>query len=192
MKFNKYFFVFIVILVTIPLIGCSKQVLLNESNSNLLNYNFKITNLKNIDKTLSNQKYGYSTDPNRKYAAVIIYQGKKASMNQYLVNKSDIVNLNIPKDSFFIISLHANCTIASSWNIKNNIDNGIIQFQNRSWIDIPMPKSEKGKPGLNYNRQNFYFKTLKLGSQKIIMRYEHEVEEIDEPFEINFNIKINE
>lgn len=194
MKFKKYIFVLIVvvILIIISFTSGSDHVLFDEQNSKLLNYNFKIGNLKNIDKTLSNQKYIYSTNPNQKYVAVIIYDGKKALMNQYLVNKSDIVDLNIHKDSFFIISLHANRIIASSWNIKNNIDNGIIQFQDKSWIDIPMPKSEKGKVGLDYDRQNFYFKPLKLGSQKIIMRYEHEGEQRDEPFEINFNINIKE
>lgn len=36
-----------------------------------------------------------------------------------------------------------------------------------------MPKSEKGKEGSNYDRQNFYFKPLKSESEKLVMRYEH-------------------
>jgi len=74
--------------------------------------------------------------------------------------------------------------------MKNNLDNRVIQFENRSWVDIPMPISEQGKTGANYDRQNFYFKPLKSGNEEVAMRYEHQTEQRNEFFEISFNIKV--
>lgn len=170
--------------------GCSNNVLLNEQRDRILNYEFKISDTKNIDKTLSKQRYSYSTDIYKKFASVVTYKCKNASMKQYLIKEDGTVDLTIPKDSNFIISLPANRIITYTWNIKNNIDKEIINFENRSWIHIPMPKSSENTDGVNYDRQNFYFKPLKSGSQKIVMRYEHETEQRDESFEITFNIII--
>lgn len=180
----------LLIILTMIVTGCSKNVLLDEQDSNLLNYSFKISNLKDIDKTLSNQKYSYSTNIDNKYVAVITHHSKKASINQYLINKDGKVDLTIDKDSNFIISLPANRTITYTWNIKNSMDTGIIQLDNRSWIDIAIPKSKNGYDGVNYDRQNFYFKPIKAGNEKIIMRYEHGTEQRDEYFEITLNIEI--
>lgn len=106
------------------------------------------------------------------------------------MEKDESVDLVLPKGSLFIVSLHANRTIAYTWNVRNNIDNGIIQLENRTWIEIPLPKSEKGKAGANYDRQNFYFEPLKSGSEKIVLRYEHQTEQSNESFEFTFNIEV--
>ena len=189
MSFRKpILYLLIIFLIIITL--CSKNVFLDKQNDKLSNYNFKITDIKSIDKTLSNQKYLYSTNADKKYVAVITYQSKVASINQYLVDKDGQIDLIIPKGSLFIISLHANRTIAYTWNIKNSIENGIIQLQDRSWIEIPLTKSEKGKDGTNYDRQNFYFKSLKSGNEKVVLRYEHKTEQNNESFEVTFNIEV--
>lgn len=180
----------LLIIFSVLVMGCSKNVLLDEQNSDLLNYNFKIVDLKNTDKTLSNQIYSYSTNIDKKYVAVITYKSKNASLNQYLINKDETVDLTVPKDSYFVISLPANRTITCTWNIKNSIDNKVIQFENWSWIDIPIPKSEKASTGVNYDRQNFYFKPIKAGNEKVVMRYEHQTEKQNEFFEITFNVNI--
>lgn len=189
MSFRKPI-LYLLIIFLIIITGCSKNVFLDNQTGKLINYNFKITDLKNIDKTLSNQKYSYSTNTDKKYFAVITYQSKNASINQYLVDKDGQVDLTVPKGAPFIVSLHANRTIAYTWNIKNNIENGIIQLEDRSWIDIPLPKSEKGKEGTNYDRQNFYFKPLKSGNEKVVLRYEHQTEQNNESFEVTLNIEI--
>jgi predicted secreted protein len=188
-KFTLGLLILFLILFLVLARGCSKHVLIDEQNTKLLNYNFKIANLENIDKTLSNQRYSYSTNI-KKYVAVVTYQSKNASIKQYLINNDGTVNFTVPKDSHFIISLPANRIITYTWNIKNNIDNGVIKFESRSWIDIPMPRSERGTVGMNYDRQNFYFKTIKSGNEKVVMRYEHQTEQRSEFFEITFNIKI--
>jgi predicted secreted protein len=122
--------------------------------------------------------------------AVVTYRVKTASMKQYLVDKNGKVDLVLPKDSSFIVSLPANRTIAYNWNIKSDVDHGIIKFEKRSWIEIPIPKPERGKNGANYDRQNFYIKPLKSGDEKIAFRYEHETMQNQEFFEINLNVKV--
>lgn len=190
MGFKKPIFRLLLIVSLLIITGCSNNVLLNEERDRILNYEFKVSDTKNIDKTLSKQRYSYSTDIYKKFAAVVTYKSKDASMKQYLINEDGTVDLTIPKDSNFIISLPANRIIAYTWNIKNSIDTELISFENRSWIHIPMPKSSRNTEGDNYDRQNFYFKPLKSGSQKIVMRYEHQTEQREESFEITFNITI--
>lgn len=180
----------LLIIALVVMSGCSKNVLIDEQSSELLNYDFRISDIKNIDNTLSDQKYSYSTYIDKKFIAVITYKSEKASIEQYLINKDGEIDLTASKDSNFIISLPANRTITYTWNVKNTINKGIVQLENRSWIEIPIPDSENGKDGVNYDRQNFYFKPLKSGKQKIVMRYEHQTEQQDESFEITLNIKI--
>ena len=61
MSLKKSIFSLLIIFLVLAT-GCSKNVLLDDQNSNLLNYNFKIADLNNIDETLSNQRYSYSDD----------------------------------------------------------------------------------------------------------------------------------
>ena len=118
---------FIVIFVLI-VVNCSKQVIVNPQNSKNLNYDFIILNANSIDKTMIAQKYGY-TDGSKKYIAIVTYKPvititnhlNNAEMKQYLIDKNGTLNLTIPKNSSFIISLPANRTIMYTWNIKNNI-----------------------------------------------------------------------
>ena len=187
---KKNYIIILIIVTSLFMVGCSNHVLIDEQNSKLLNYNFRISNPKKTDKILSNQRYAYTTKSGNNYAAVIIIQSKNASINQYLVKNNGSLNLTLPKDCEFVISLHENSVISYTWNINNNIDNGIIEFENRSKVEIPMPRSEKGKTGINYDRQNFYFKSLKAGSEKIIMKYESKSMQNFEPFYITFNIDI--
>lgn len=172
------------------MMGCSKNVLLDEENSELLNYDFKIENMMNVDNTLSKQTYCYTKCVDKKYVAVIIYNSDTASMNQYAINKDGTVDITIPKDCGFILSLPANRTITYTWNIKNNFENGIIEFEDRSWIYIPIPRFEQKSIEINYDRQNFYFEPIKLGNEKLVMRYEYERGQRNKFFEITFNIKI--
>lgn len=173
--------------------GCSKQLLkqvyFDGENASQLNCNFTIPGSQNMDKILSSQKYLYSTDTNKKYIALITYKSKNVSINQYLIRKDGAIDLSVPEDSQFVISLPANRTIAYTWNIKNNINNGIIQFDKRSWIEIPMPAKIE-TTGDNYDRQNFYFSPLKTGNEKLVIRYEHQTQQQNEYFEVTINIKI--
>ena len=187
------FIIFFVLIV----INCSKQVIVDPQNSKNLNYDFIILNANCIDKTMSTQRYGY-IGGEKEYIAIVTYKPitvitnhfKNAAMKQYPIDNNGTLNLTISKDSNFIISLPANSIITYTWNIKNNINDGIIKFTNRFWIDIPTPISEWGYKGVDYDRQNFYFQSLKSGNEKVVMRYEHQTQQRNKFFEITFNIKI--
>ena len=188
---TKKIYIFLLTIVTfLFMAGCSNHVLIDEQNSKLLNYNFKISNSKKTDKILSNQRYVYTTKIDSTYAAIITIQSKNASIKQYLIETNGSLNLTIPKNCDLIISLPKNSTVAYKWNIMSNIDNGMIKFEHCSKIEIPIPRSEKGECGTNYDRQNFYFKPLKSGDEKIVMRYEHETLSSQPYKEITFNIKV--
>lgn len=191
---KKYIFIFILILIMAILLFITNRlnhVLIDEQNSRLLDYNFKISSPEKTNKILSNQRYAYTTKLDSKYIAVIIIQSHKASIKQYLVKDNGVLNLSIPKDCEFVISLYANRTITYTWNIKNNINNNIIKLEDTSWIDIPTPISKRGYTGVNYDRQNFYFEPLKAGNEKIVMKYEHNTMKDFKSFNITFNININ-
>lgn len=106
MSLKNFFFSFLIIILAL-VTGWERNMFIDEKSSNSLNYDFKISDIKNIDKTLSNQKYSYSTNVDEKYIAIVSYKSKDASMEQYLINNDGIIKLTIPKDSNFIISLHA-------------------------------------------------------------------------------------
>lgn len=188
--YKKKIYLFLIIVILLNTTGCLRQIYNDPQNMKSLNYSFIIYNSNNMDKILSKQKYGYPLKTNNQYIAIITYKNIIGSLKQYVVGNDKTLNLTIPKDSEFIISLHANRTIMYTWNIKNNINNGIIQFKKRSWIAIPTPISEWGKKGENYDRQNFYFKPLKSGNEKMIMRYEHQTQSGKRYEEITFNIQI--
>ncbi|MFD3158775.1 protease inhibitor I42 family protein (plasmid) [Haloimpatiens sp. FM7330] len=168
----------------------SRQVFFDQINSKLVNYNFKIFNLNKMDALLGKQRYVYAGNVNKNYIAIITYKDRNALIKQYAVDKNGTLNLTVPKEYNFIISLHANKTITYTWNIENDINNKIIKLEKQSWIDIPIPRSKRGKKGISYDRQNFYFKPLKSGNEKIIMRYEHQTLSGRPYDEITFNIQI--
>ena len=198
LSFKKSFFIIFIIFFVLIVVNCSKQVIVDPKNSKNQNYDFIILNDNCIDKTMGTQRYVYTTTCGKIYIAAAIYKpiaimtdhSKNAAMKQYLVDNNETLNLTISKDSKFIISLPANHTIAYTWNIKNDINNGIIQYTDRSWIHIPLPKQDWDKCGADYGRQNFFFKPLKSGNEKVVMRYEHQTQQRKQFFEITFNIKI--
>ncbi|MCY6485449.1 protease inhibitor I42 family protein [Clostridium aestuarii] len=164
--------------------------ILGVGYSNELNQGNNTSNPTKMDELLSQGKYTYSTEIDKKYVAIMVYDAEKTTVKEYEFKNNGSVDITVPNNKDFIISLHANRTILYTWNIKNNICNGIVQFVKRSWIDIPLPKVEEGMCGMDYSRQNFYFKCIKNGNQKIVMRYEHQEEQRDEFFEVNFNIMV--
>jgi len=184
MKLTKVILIFL--LLPILVVGCAKkqtgQVVVDEKNSKLLNYEFKIKDFNSMDDIMSKQRYLYTTDIDKTYVAIAVYESPNTSMKQYLVQKDKTVDLTISKDSTFVISLYANSTVAYTWNIKNDINNELIKFIKKSKIDIPLPNPKIHSDGTNYGRENFSFKSLKVGSEKIVLRYEHQTDQQNEFF----------
>ncbi|MDT8717758.1 protease inhibitor I42 family protein [Clostridium sp. 19966] len=190
MKHKKLILVPLIMLFIFAIFYSLKQVYFDDKDSNHVNYDFRISNLKDMDKSLSRQSYYYTVSSDKVYIALITYKENKASMKQYLVNENGSIDLTISKDNNFIISLHANSTIAYTWNIKSSLNNKVIKFDKKSSISIPTPKSDYGKDGVNHSRENFYFNTLNAGSEKIDLRYESKVRKNSEFIDITFDINI--
>lgn len=186
----KIFLEALALVLLLMIRGCSMGTTTEEQETRLLDYTFEIKDTKAVDSILSDQKFIYSTNTEKKYAAVISYKLDVASLKQYPVENSGTVDLTIPKGSNFILSLPANKTIAYTWNIKDENAEESVRFENRTWIEVDSPKPPKDSTGVDYSRQNFHFRALKEGNTKIVMRYEHQTEERNEYFEITFNIKI--
>ncbi len=142
------------------------------------------------DLVLQKQKYLKSDRSDESYVAVIVYHNNEAEMKQFLVENKGTINITVPKDSNYIISLPANSTVAYSWNRKNEINDRVVAFDQQSWTENPMPKKDMGKVGVSYARQNFYFHTKEKGKEKLIMRYEHLTEQREEFLEVTFHIKV--
>ena len=157
-----------VVLLFIFIVGCSKEVSKTEEKSNLLNYEFDISDFNNINKILSEQKFAYSSDSDKKYIAVINYQSNKASVKQYLIDKDTTLDITILNDSKIIISLPENKTDDYVWDVKSNTNNAAIKFGSIVPISIPVPNSEKK---ISYTRKNFFFETEGVGNEQIVMRY---------------------
>ncbi len=181
-------------LLSIFVVGCSKQTNVNEQEKDTLNYDFQVTDFKNINKILSEQKYAYYTDSNRKYIAVIIYESGKAVLKQYLIEKDTELDFTISKNSVIIMSFPTNKTDDFAWDVKSNTNNGIIKFDHVDSFSIPIPNTQKNS---TYNRENFFLKSQALGNEKIVMRYAqlpdkkppNDVER-NELLKVIFNIKV--
>jgi predicted secreted protein len=186
----KIFLEALALILLLMIKGCSTGTATEETESRLLDYTFEIKDTKAIDDILSNQKFIYSTNTDRKYIAVITNKLDIASLKQYPVEKDGTVDLTIPKGSNFVLSLPANKTIAYTWNIKSEDNEGNIRFDSRAWIEVDSSKPPKNSVGIDYSRQNFHFRALKEGNTKLVMRYEHQTEESNEYFEVTINIKI--
>lgn len=195
---NKTILYFIRILLLVLsftfMVGCSKEVPKKEETSNLLNYEFNISDLKNINKILSEQKFAYSSESDKKYIAVINYQSNKASVKQYLIDKDTALDIPILKGSKIIISLPENNTDDYVWDVKSTSNSEVIKFDSVSPISVPVPNSEKK---IAYTRKNFFLKTEGVGNGEIVMRYAqlpdkkppYDVQR-NEKLKVTFNIKV--
>lgn len=191
MKKTTLIIVIIFFLGILSLKGMKQNVIINNEKSEPMDYYFKIDEKDNIKSVLSSQKYYYTTDVNKKYIAVITYQDDTASMKQLLTENGEEIELKIPYDSKIAISLPANRTIFSRWNLSDKNDDSILQLYDYTWIRIQ--RNIIGiREGENYDRQNFYFKALDEGNENFIMRYESMDKSIekDDCFEINIKITI--
>lgn len=171
-------------------LGLFNQVVIQEDENKLLKYNFYYINKSKVYSILSKQRYSYSQAIDTKYISVITLNSFKANVKEYKITKDGTTNIIIPKDKDFIISLHANRTIVAEWIIKNNLDKNIIKFNECMWMVMQTPFSDKDKSGINYDRQNLYFKALKEGTTNLILRYECEETANNNYFETNLNITI--
>ncbi|MDD3224538.1 MAG: protease inhibitor I42 family protein [Clostridium sp.] len=154
-------------------------------DSSFLHKNKISNNVDAIDKFLDNEKFHFSKDINKKIIYVVFSKSNENTINEYSITNNYVLNITGKPNEELVISLPANNTVAYTWNIKSNINNSILLLQKKSKmkpINIP-----SNKIGLDYTRENFYFKLIKEGNQTIKLKYEH----INSPRAENFTITIN-
>jgi len=170
--------------------GWLNQVVIQKNQTKLMNYNFYFISETKMDEILNKQRYSFSQSIDQKYISVITLDKYKGSVKEYNIDKEGSTNITIPKDKDFIISFPCYSCSIYIWNMKNNINSEIIKFTKSSRIDLPTPFSERGKCGNGYDRQNFYFSSLKEGTEKLKLRYEHPENPDQEYYETTLNISV--
>lgn len=189
-KSKKYLLLFIPIIILIAFLISPKRIIVSNCSNPLLKYNFGFGNIDKLDKLLSNQRFNYSTDINKKYISIIILENNTAYVEEHIVTDGGITDMTLPQNTNFIISLHANSTIAYTWNIKNKFNTATIDFIKKAKISVPMPLFKPRADGDNYDRENLYFKAMNKGDEKLVLRYEHKEGQTTQFFESTLNINI--
>lgn len=134
MKKLKLIIITIFFLIIFDLVHMRHYAIIDNGNNGPKGYYFRINEKDDINRVLSRKKYYYTTELNKEYIAVIIYQDGIALMKQFLTGSGNEFKLEIPYGSRIAISLLANSAIFSEWNIKNKNDIGMLQLYDNSQI----------------------------------------------------------
>lgn len=128
----------------------------------------------NIDDILNNYNFKISKSVDNKIIYIAFLNGNNLSLKDYEVTNGSVININCKASEQFIVSLHANSTIAHSWTIDNNFDNSILRFEKQTKIKgLGNYKNNGNTIGTSFRRQNFYFRALKSGDIKLPFKYCH-------------------
>lgn len=189
--------IILLLAITVLLSGCSsKQINVYNDKANLLSYSFKVKDTTNIDKELKKQKFTYSKLIDKKVISLITCSRKKADLNEFEIENNNMLDIEVTADSDFIISLPYNQVVAYNWNVVNDLSESNIKLLNITEVNLPYPKEERGKVGIDYSRRNFYFRAAEPGTQPITFEYEHNEKgnnnaNTEDSFQITLNITVS-
>jgi len=187
--FSSIFIIFTMLLFIILLSSCSKHVIIGDANAKLLEYTFKYKDSEKLDEILQKQRYTFSKDSTKKIISIIFLNGKQAKIKEYITSNEDILDIIVPPNTDFIISLPIFTTVTYTWNIKNDIEDDTIIFISKSRINF-FSSSAKKTDGEGYGRENFYFNASDERTQKLCFRYEHETGIYPEYYDLTINISL--
>ena len=148
-----------------------KQVIKYRVGEELLQYTFNYDDVTKMDNILSKQNYIYSGESYNYIVSVIILDNKKAKVKEYEINNLYPININIPQNKEFIISFPSNAWVNCTWDVDMKWNSKILEFTRKTYIKIPTPRKFSGRDGVNFNRENLYFKSFNAGNEKIVMKY---------------------
>ena len=182
----------LLLLIAVLLSGCSiGNQLAADKPSGLVTLSYEKGTVID-DAFLEKLPYFVPTEADTRCLAVIKCDGKNTTFQEYVVKIGDSLDLQTNVGDQLIISQYANRTIAYTWQIENLESLQTISLVDRTWMRVPQPDSEKDKEGANRDRQNFYFKALKAGTEPLRMHYQHQIEARGEVFEIQINISVGD
>lgn len=153
---------------SLSITGCNN---INKKASSTLGNN------SNVDDILNNYNFKISKSIDSKIIYIAFLNARNLSLKDYEVTNGKTINITCRSNEKFVVSLHANSTIAYSWNTNNDFNNSILKFEKETKIaglgNYKNSKNTKNTIGTSFRRQNFYFKPLKNGNTKLSFKYCH-------------------
>lgn len=165
---KKFSLVFIAVLLFLYVLYFNSSTVLYMGKSNVI---------------LKSHKY------NSQVAYIIRFEPPFTKFQQYQINKYASLDLIVPKDTEFIVSLCANVTITYKWEIDMVKDSKILEYKKDNFIE-PYEIKFTSLKGDSNRRQNFLFKAESVGSEKIVLRYMNiDNSEVDSELILNIGVK---
>lgn len=184
MKKRIVFPLIICALILIIYSNSKSHVIEQTESTDLLEYTVKYKNISYLDSILKKQRFTYSLHINKKILSIITLGGKYATVKEMEFYPNKVVNIDIPANTNFILSLPTHTTVTYTWNMLENHQASLVKFNNKTSIELPMPIKYIGADGAGYGRENFYFKTLSQhGTQRLIFRYQSKSNNTGDYFE---------
>lgn len=121
---------------------------------------------------LAKHHYYVSATDGTENVYVIVKDGWLLKFKKYNINKNGSININIPKNSAFILSLPANVTRSCTWEMLNTPSPNIMKYLGNSYVEPPKYKIHFTQlKGESSSRQNLSFKSLDKGTDKLDLSY---------------------
>jgi len=191
MRLKKILYVLLVIaliFITSFFYQRGKQVIKYRVGEELLEYIFNYDDISEVDDILSKQDYIYSGQSYNYIVSVIVLDNKKAKVKEYEINNLYPTNISVPQNKEFIISFPSNAMINCTWDVDMKPNSKTMEFVKKTYIKIPTPRKFHGRDGLNFNRENLYFKSFNSGTEKIVMKYRDNTDSGVHPYVSTLNI----
>lgn len=136
--------------------------------------------------TLANHAYSWN---HSSYGNVYLidYNKPLTKFTLYTFDKNTNIEINISKNHEFILSLS---TFSSpfNWKIDSTSSDGIIKFEHYDSVEPVSFKLDSALKGESNNRENFLFKALSSGTEKIHFQYKNS-ERTQNDLYITINVK---
>ncbi|MBZ9637434.1 protease inhibitor I42 family protein [Clostridium sp. FP1] len=150
----------------------------------ILYYNSKtVIYMGKSNSILKNHKY------NSQLVYIIRFQTPFTEFGQYQLNKNENVDLIIPKDTEFIVSLSSSISRPYKWRIAQVKDNKILEYKGDNFIE-PYDFKFTSLKGNSNRRQNISFKAKAIGNEKIVLKYMNiDSSEVESELILNIGVK---
>lgn len=186
----RYWWHLILGVVVILLTGCSLgETPVSEEPSELVKLPYEKGTVID-DAFLEKLSFYVPTEADTRCVAVIKCDGSQVTFQEYIVKNGDTVAIEATANEQLIISQYANRTISYSWQVEPLESLSCAALTDSTWMRMPLPEADKDKDGANLDRQNFYFKALKAGTETLKMRYKHLNENRGEVIEMSLKLTI--
>ncbi|MGH4126039.1 MAG: hypothetical protein ACREV6_24295 [Clostridium sp.] len=132
---------------------------------------------------LKNHKY------NSQAVYIIKFQTPLTMFEQYKLNENKNLNLLVPKDTEFLVSLSANITRPCKWEVEQAKYIKNLEYNGDNFIE-PYDFKFTSLKGDSNRRQNLLFKAKSMGSEKLVLKYvDINTSEVESELILNIGVK---